>query len=57
MVEEETFGSGCVADMSGIDNTNVSSKEMQLNELLQTPFVSKAKELFDPKKIIVKSKI
>ncbi len=57
MIEEEAFGSGCVADIATPQEPKMASKEMQLNELLNSAFVNKAKELFDPKKIVVRSRI
>ncbi|MGE4456693.1 MAG: DNA polymerase III subunit gamma/tau [Arcobacteraceae bacterium] len=57
MIEEEAFGSGCVADIATPQEPKMASKEMQLNELLNSAFVNKAKELFDPKRIVVRSRI
>lgn len=62
MIEEEVLGdevtnSGCVADMIPAQPNNPASKELQIEDILNSNFVNKAKELFDPKKIIVRSKI
>ena len=50
--EEENTGSSCVANQ-----VIGASKEIDPDDILNNPFVQKAKELFDPKKIIVKSKV
>jgi len=48
--------SSCVAgDIKSLD-TQLSSKELQVNDLLNSKMVNKAKELFDIKKITVKSR-
>jgi DNA polymerase III subunit gamma/tau len=57
MIEEESFGSGCVADMTQTSNPKPASKELEVNDILNSSFVNTAKELFAPTKIIVKSRV
>ncbi|MCP4969206.1 MAG: hypothetical protein GY932_01275 [Arcobacter sp.] len=56
MVEDIEIGSGCVADMNKSSNPAPSQKELQLNDILNSAMLNKAKELFDIKKITVKTK-
>lgn len=56
MIEDIEFGSGCVADMSKTENPNMSQRELQMDDILNSAMLNKAKELFDIKKITVKSK-
>ena len=56
MVEEVEMGAGCVADMHKTANPKPSQQELQLNDILNSPMLNKAKELFDIKKITVKTK-
>jgi len=56
MVEEVEMGAGCVADMHKTANPKPSQQELQLNDILNSPMLNKAKELFDIKKITVKSR-
>ncbi len=51
-MSEESNGSSCVANQV-VGNT----KEEDPQNLLEHPFVKTAKELFDPKRIVVKSKV
>ena len=50
------MSSGCVADMTKSIETTPSQKELQINDLLNSKMLDKAKELFDIKKITVKSR-
>jgi len=50
------MGAGCVADMHKTANPKPSQQELQLNDILNSPMLNKAKELFDIKKITVKSR-
>lgn len=54
--ENVEVGSGCVADMSKVANPTMAQKELQMKDILNSPMLNKAKELFDIKKITVKSK-
>jgi DNA polymerase-3 subunit gamma/tau len=56
MIEEIEMGSGCVADMNNSTITQPSQKELELNDILNSKMLDKAKELFDIKKITVKSR-
>ncbi|MBP9490255.1 MAG: DNA polymerase III subunit gamma/tau [Aliarcobacter sp.] len=56
MLEEIEMGSGCVADMNKSAITQPSQQELQLNDILNSKMLDKAKELFDIKKIIVKAR-
>ncbi|RBQ29067.1 DNA polymerase III subunit gamma/tau [Aliarcobacter vitoriensis] len=56
MVEDIEFSSSCVAGAIKNTDTQLSSKELQVNDLLNSKMVNKAKELFDIKKITVKSR-
>ena len=56
MIEDVEVGSGCVADMQKVANPKPSQKELQLNEIINSPMLNKAKELLDVKKITVKSR-
>ena len=60
MIEDVEMGNaGCVADMHNTANDkNIpAQREEQIEEILNGPMVNKIKELFDPKKIVVKSKV
>jgi DNA polymerase-3 subunit gamma/tau len=50
--EEEKSSDSCISN-----HVAGSSNEIDSNDILEHDFVKKAKELFDPKKIIIKSKI
>ena len=56
MLESIEMSSGCVADMTKSIETTPSQKELQINDLLNSKMLDKAKELFDIKKITVKSR-
>lgn len=56
MLEEIEMGSGCVADMNNSAITQPSQKELELNDILNSKMLDKAKELFDIKKITVKAR-
>ena len=56
MLEDVEVGSGCVADMQKVASPKPSQKELQLNDILNSPMLNKAKELLDVKKITVKSR-
>ena len=56
MIEEIEMGSGCVADMNNSAITQPSQKELELNDILNSKMLDKAKELFDIKKITVKTR-
>ena len=56
MIEDVEMGSGCVADMHKSEVAPVSQQELQLNDILNSKMLDKAKELFDIKKITVKSR-
>lgn len=54
--EDLAGGSGCVATMHNSANPAPSSQELQINDILNSKMLNKAKELFDIKKITVKTK-
>ena len=56
MIEDIEVGSGCVADMQKTKNPNASEQELQMNDILNSAMLNRAKELFDIKKITVKTK-
>ncbi len=56
MIEDIEVGSGCVADMQKTANPTPSQQELQMQDILNSPMLNKAKELFDIKKITVKTK-
>lgn len=56
MIEDIEVGSGCVADMQKTANPKPSQKELELNDIINSTMLNKAKELFDIKKITVKSR-
>jgi len=56
MIEDIELGSGCVADMQKTANPAPSQQELQINDILNSPMLNRAKELFDIKKITVKTK-
>ncbi len=56
MIEDIEIGSGCVADMSLIKKPNLSQKELEINDILNSKMLNKAKELFQVNKIVVKDK-
>ena len=56
MMEDIEMGGGCVANMGSSNKPNLSQKELQMEDILNSPMLNKAKELFDIKKITVKTK-
>lgn len=56
MIEDIELGSGCVADMTKSNNEAISSKELQIDDILNSKMANKVKELFEIRKITVKSK-
>ena len=56
MIEDIEMGSGCVANMSASINPTPSQKETQIEDILNSTMLNRAKELFDVRKITVKSK-
>ncbi|MGA1932866.1 DNA polymerase III subunit gamma/tau [Arcobacter sp. YIC-464] len=56
MLEDVEVGSGCVADMQKVADPKPSQRELQLNDILNSPMLNRAKELLDVKKITVKSR-
>lgn len=56
MLEDIEMGSGCVTDMHKSAVTQPSQQELQLNDILNSKMLDKAKELFDIKKITVKAR-
>ncbi len=56
MIEDIELGSGCVADMQKTANPAPAQQELQMNDILNSPMLNRAKELFDIKKITVKTK-
>ncbi len=56
MIEDVEMGAGCVADITKSSVEEPSQKELQLNDILNSKMLNKAKEIFDVKKIIVKSR-
>ncbi|WP_375724719.1 DNA polymerase III subunit gamma/tau [Arcobacter sp. KX21116] len=57
MVEDVGMGAGCVGSMHDTVDPKPSQRELQMEELLNSSMLNKAKELFDIKKITVKTKI
>ncbi len=56
MIEDIEIGSGCVANMSAVSNPKPSQKELEINDILNSKMLNKAKELFQISKIVVKDK-
>lgn len=56
MVEEIEMSSGCVADMHKNVNPTPAQRELQIDDILNSKMLNKAKELFDIKKITVKTR-
>ena len=50
------MGSGCVPSMSKMTNPTPAQRETQIEDILNSSMLNKAKELFDVRKITVKSK-
>ena len=57
MIEDVEMGGGCVADMHNNKDAKASQKELQMEDILNSSMLNKAKELFDIKKITVKTKV
>ena len=57
MVEDVGMGAGCVGSMHDTVDPKPSQRELQMEDLLNSSMLNKAKELFDIKKITVKTKI
>ncbi|WP_419767520.1 DNA polymerase III subunit gamma/tau [Arcobacter sp.] len=57
MVEDVEMGAGCVGSMHDTVDPKPSQRELQMEDLLNSSMLNKAKELFDIKKITVKTKI
>jgi len=56
MIEQVEMGSGCVADMNKSAVQTPAQKELLLDDVINSPMLNKAKELFDIRKITVKAK-
>ena len=56
MIEAVEMSSGCVADMHKSANPTPAQKELQLDDIMNSPMLNKAKELFDVRKITVKAR-
>ena len=56
MIEEIEMSSGCVSSMHDNVKPTLSQKELELNDIINSKMLDKAKELFDIKKITVKSR-
>jgi len=54
--EQVESGSGCVPGMSQMINPNPAQRETQIEDILNSSMLNRAKELFDVRKITVKSK-
>ncbi|WP_419765929.1 MAG: DNA polymerase III subunit gamma/tau [Arcobacter sp.] len=57
MIEDVEMGAGCVASMHDTVQAKPSQKELQMEDILNSTMLNKAKELFDIKKITVKTKV
>ena len=57
MIEDVEMGAGCVASMHDSAQAKPSQKELQMEDILNSTMLNKAKELFDIKKITVKTKV
>ena len=56
MIESIEMSSGCVADMHKSSNPTPAQKELELDDVMNSRMLNKAKELFDIKKITVKAR-
>ncbi len=56
MIESIEMSSGCVADMHKSSNPTPAQKELELDDIMNSRMLNKAKELFDIKKITVKAR-
>lgn len=52
---EET-SAGCVADMTKSNQPKPAEQEIQIEDILDSPMLNKAKELFDIKRIKIRTK-
>ena len=52
----DNYGSGCVADMHKTSTQSPAQQELQIKDILSSHMLNKAKELFDVRKITVKTK-
>ncbi len=57
MIEDVEMGAGCVGSMHDEIDPKPSQKELQMEDILNSSMLNKAKELFDIKKITVKTKV
>jgi len=58
MIEDIELGSGCVATMGATTAPSFAQKELNINDVLNSSFVNKAIELFQPEnQIRIKSKL
>jgi DNA polymerase-3 subunit gamma/tau len=58
MIEDIELGSGCIASMGAQNTPTLSQKELVLEDILNSPFINKAIELFQPEtQIRVTSKL
>ncbi len=48
MIEDIELGSGCVANMGAQNTPTLAQKELNMQDILNSPFVNKAIELFQP---------
>lgn len=56
MIEDIEMSAGCVADLTQSSVIETSQKEFEINDVLNSKMLDKAKELFDIRKITVKSR-
>ena len=56
MVEDVEMSAGCVADMQKTANPTPAQRELQMEDILNSAMLNRAKELFDVKKITVRTK-
>ena len=56
MLEDVEMSAGCVADMQKTANPTASQKELELSDIVNSAMLNRARELFDIKKITVKTK-
>lgn len=56
MVEDIEMSAGCVADMHKSSKPTPAQSELQINDIINSKMINKAKELFDIKKITVKTR-
>lgn len=56
MIEDIEMSAGCVADLTQSSVVETSQKEFEINDVLNSKMLDKVKELFDIRKITVKSR-